>query len=441
MKQAAEIIRRTALEEYGRYGKPKMQEKFFCIREKEVEDMADQDMRKQQDRKTKPFTENGCEKETAEELFRLRHWLHSHPELSMEEEETSRFIADYLEALGIPCRIVGKTGVIGTLMAENAGEAFLPTLAIRAEIDGLPVCENTGLPFSSVYSGRMHACGHDAITAVVLCLARVLAEHPNRLKYNIRFLFEPAEETGEGARYMIENGALEDPAPAAVLIFHFGNQETRSMEIQKSISTAAVGGLRICVGGKSSHWSQRAEGIDALYAASRAVVAIHTINETFQTQHPFVLGFGMMNAGTGGNIMAQTAELRGSLRAFTEEDFGAVYAMLEKKLSEISGETGAEISLETVRKIPPIINDGALAEKGARIGEELFGDRFSLGEKPFLVGDNAAFYMQQIPGLRTVFIAGKEGTTAYPVHNPKFDIDENVMVDALHFLYRFCCEE
>lgn len=403
--------------------------------------MAEQDrIRQKQDVKTKPCTRNEREKETVKELFRLRRWLHSHPELSMEEEQTSRFIADYLETLGIPCRIIEKTGVIGTLMAESTDETSLPTIAIRAEIDGLPICENTGLPFSSVYPGRMHACGHDAITAVVLCLARVLAEHVRELKYNIRFLFEPAEETGEGARYMIENGALEEPRPDAVLIFHFGNQETRSMEIQKSISTAAVGGLQICVKGKASHWSQRAEGIDALYAASRVVTAIHTINETFQTQYPFVLGFGMMNAGTGGNIMAEEAQMRGSLRAFTEADFDAVYEELQKRISEISEETGAKISLEIIRKIPPIINDGALAEKGAKIGKELFGDRFSLGEKPFLVGDNAAFYMQQVPGLRSVFLAGKEGGEVYPVHNPKFDIDEEVMVDALHFLYRFCCE-
>ena len=403
--------------------------------------MAEQDrIRQKQDVKTKPCTRNEREKETVKELFRLRRWLHSHPELSMEEEQTSRFIADYLETLGIPCRIIGKTGVIGTLMAESTDETSLPTIAIRAEIDGLPICENTGLPFSSVYPGRMHACGHDAITAVVLCLARVLAEHVRELKYNIRFLFEPAEETGEGARYMIENGALEEPRPDAVLIFHFGNQETRSMEIQKSISTAAVGGLRISVKGKASHWSQRLEGIDALYVASRVVTAIHTINETFQTQYPFVLGFGMMNAGTGGNIMAEEAQMRGSLRAFTEADFDAVYEELQKRISEISEETGAKISLETIRKIPPIINDGALAEKGAKIGRKLFGDRFSLGEKPFLVGDNAAFYMQQVPGLRSVFLAGKEGGEVYPVHNPKFDIDEEVMVDALHFLYRFCCE-
>lgn len=403
--------------------------------------MAEQDrIRQKQDVKTKPCTRNEREKETVKELLRLRRWLHSHPELSMEEEQTSRFIADYLETFGIPCRIIEKTGVIGTLMAESTDETSLPTIAIRAEIDGLPICENTGLPFSSVYPGRMHACGHDAITAVVLCLARVLAEHVRELKYNIRFLFEPAEETGEGARYMIENGALEEPRPDAVLIFHFGNQETRSMEIQKSISTAAVGGLQICVKGKASHWSQRAEGIDALYAASRVVTAIHTINETFQTQYPFVLGFGMMNAGTGGNIMAEEAQMRGSLRAFTEADFDAVYEELQKRISEISEETGAKISLEIIRKIPPIINDGALAEKGAKIGKELFGDRFSLGEKPFLVGDNAAFYMQQVPGLRSVFLAGKEGGEVYPVHNPKFDIDEEVMVDALHFLYRFCCE-
>ena len=360
--------------------------------------------------------------------------LHQHPECAMEERLTSQYIARYLEDWGIPCRRLEPSGVIAEITADEKQ----PWLAIRAEIDGLPVQENTGLPFISLHEGKMHACGHDAITAVALCLARVLMMHREELKYNIRLLFEPAEETGEGAKHMILHGALESPKPEAILVFHFGNQESRAMEIQKSISTAAIGGLRITVRGKSSHWSQMGEGIDAMYAAARLVVAVRRINEQFMTEHPFVLGFGILQAGRGGNIVADEALLSGSLRAFTERDFQRVLGELERCILEVRKDTGADIRLEITKKIPPIINDPSLVDKGAKIGREIFSDKFYLGEKPFLVGDNAAYYMQQVPGMRAVFLAGRGDCECYPVHNPGFDIDERVMMDALDFLYRFC---
>ena len=191
-------------------------------------------------------------KEYEEELLCLRHWLHQYPELSMEETRTTQFIYDYLTNLGISCYKAGKTGVIGTIMVNPSYQ----TIAIRSEIDGLPIEEATGLPFSSKIPGRMHACSHDAITAVNLCLAKILAEHKELLTCNVRFLFEPGEETGQGAKHMISHGGLDNPKVDGLLIFHFGNQETRHMEIQKAITTAAVGGITLHVKGKASHWFQ-----------------------------------------------------------------------------------------------------------------------------------------------------------------------------------------
>ncbi|MDD6189606.1 MAG: M20 family metallopeptidase [Clostridiales bacterium] len=368
-----------------------------------------------------------------QELVRLRRWLHQHPELSMQEYETSRFISEYLSQAGIANHIVGETGVIADLVVDEK----LPTLAVRAEIDALPVNEQTGLDYASAYPGRMHACGHDAITAVVLYLARTLAGRRSELKCNVRFLFEPAEETGSGARYMIANGALENPRPAGILVFHFGNQQTRSMEIQQSVSTAQIGGLRIQIKGKASHWSQREDGIDAMYAAARLVIAIQEINTSFLTQKPFVLGFGSLQAGKSGNILADEAELSGSLRAFTNQDFESVLQELNRRIKQIERETRAAVTLQLTKKLPSIVNAPAFVERGMTIGRKMFGEHFCLGEKPFLVGDNAAFYMENIPGMRVVFLAGKEAETVYPVHNPRFDIDENVLLDALKFLENF----
>lgn len=375
-------------------------------------------------------------KEYEEELLFLRHWLHQYPELSMEETRTTQFIYDYLTNLGISCYKAGETGVIGTIMVNPSYQ----TIAIRSEIDGLPIEEATGLPFSSKIPGQMHACSHDAITAVNLCLAKVLAEHKELLTCNVRFLFEPGEETGQGAKHMISHGGLDDPKVDGLLIFHFGNQETRHIEIQKAITTAAVGGITLHVKGKASHWFQPQDGIDALYAASRLAVEIHHLNQTLKTKYPFVLGFGTLQAGTAGNIVADTAQLYGSLRAFTMEDFQFVWKELEAVMKKIEEETGAEITLEPGRMIPPFINDADLVKRGTAIGQKLIGAHFSLGEEPFLVGDNAAFYMEQVPGMRAVFLAKKPDQPNYPVHNPAFDLDESVLIDALEFLFHMVTE-
>lgn len=366
-------------------------------------------------------------------LLETRRWLHQHPETAMQEYETTAYIAERLKAAGIPYRLPGKTGVIADLTVDER----LPVIALRAEMDALPLQEETGLSFSSVYPGKMHACGHDANTAILLCLAEVLQERKEELSCNVRFLFEPAEETGEGAKYMIAHGALENPVPAAVLIFHFGNQDPCAMEIQKSITTAAIGGLRITATGKVSHFSQYHDGVDALYGAARLVTEVRAINETFPARYPFILGLGCMEAGPGRNSVCGHARLEGSLRTFSNEDFDGVLKELQTRMQAIRQETGVVFQTEITRRIPPMINDPLLVEKGSRIGREIFGGSFSLGEHPFLVGDNAAYYMEKVPGMRVVFLAGKKDRENYPVHNPCFDIDEAVMIKALRFLEDF----
>lgn len=209
------------------------------------------------------------------------------------------------------------------------------------------------------------------------------------------------------------------------------------MEIQQSVSTAQIRGLRVAVRGSATHFSQYREGTDAMYAAARLVTEARRINETCRTQYPFILGFGSMQAGSSGNIVAEHAELKGSLRAFSIEDGQAVYQELLDAALKIEQETGAVIQIESTKEIPPIVNDREMVQKGCRIGRSIFGEQFQLGTEPFLVGDNAAYYLQQVPGMRVVFLAGKPGETAYPIHSGKFDLDESVMADALTFFVRY----
>ena len=366
-------------------------------------------------------------------MIEHRRWLHQHPELAFEERETTAYIARQLRSLGIPFRQTGESGIIADIMVDQA----LPTIAVRAEIDAVPIHEETELSFASIHEGAMHACGHDANTALLLALAEVLVFSKQAPSCNVRLIFEPAEEIGAGAHYMILQGALQNPMPSQFLLFHFGNQETRGMEIQQSVSTALIRGLHITVCGSASHFGQYREGIDAMYAAARLVTETHRINETCRTRQPFILGLGFMRAGCSGNIVADHAEMKGSLRAFSHEDSQTVYQQLLDAAAEIEQDTGAAIQIEVTREIPPIVNDGKMVEKGCKIGTTIFGGCFQLGTKPFLVGDNAAYYLQHVPGMRVVFLAGKQDAQAYPVHNSKFDIDERVMEDALAFFEHY----
>lgn len=362
-----------------------------------------------------------------------RHWLHQHPELAFAEKETTNYIMKQLEHVGIPYKRIGTCGLYADLLADSA----YPTIAIRAEIDGLPVKEETGLPFASIYDGKMHACGHDANTAIVLTLAEVLAEEKQNLKCNVRFIFEPAEEIGEGANYMIQHGALENPKPEEILLFHFGNETRDTVEINRKISTAQIAGLQIAIKGRASHFSQYDEGIDAMYAASKLITAAREINERVTVEYPFILGFGLMQAGSSGNIVAERAELKGSLRTFTKKDFEILYGEFIQKVREIELETGADIQVEITKIIPPIINDDNMVEHACEIGQYLGRKHFQVVDEPFLAGDNAAYYLEEIPGLHVVFMAKKEGEATYPIHNSRFDLDEKEIIKALEFLLAF----
>ena len=362
-----------------------------------------------------------------------RHWLHQHPELAFAEKETTNYIMKQLEHVGIPYKQIGTCGLYADLLADSS----YPTIAIRAEIDGLPVKEETGLPFASIYDGKMHACGHDANTAIVLTLAEVLAEEKQNLKCNVRFIFEPAEEIGEGANYMIQHGALENPKPEEILLFHFGNETRDTVEINRKISTAQIAGLQIAIKGRASHFSQYDEGIDAMYAASKLIMAAREINERVTVEYPFILGFGLMQAGSSGNIVAERAELKGSLRTFTKKDFEILYGEFIQKVREIELETGADIQVEITKIIPPIINDDNMVEHACEIGQYLGRKHFQVVDEPFLAGDNAAYYLEEIPGLHVVFMAKKEGEATYPIHNSRFDLDEKEIIKALEFLLAF----
>ena len=366
------------------------------------------------------------------EVIKIRRYLHKYPEISEKEYNTCEYIRNYLNNIGINNKVIGKTGVVGTLIKD---EDF-PTVAIRAEIDALPINEENTFEYKSKNNGVMHACSHDGITAVVLGLAKLLSENKDKLNCNVKFIFEPAEEVGKGAKKLIEEKVLEDPKVDNMIIFHFANSDTIGMEIQKHISTATIGRVSINILGKSSHWGDAKEGIDAISISGKVLNIIDKMNNSLKDKGPFILGIGMINGGVKNNIMADSVRLEGTLRAVGDDKFNYLLNYLKEKMKILSEESGAKIEVNLESKLPSVVNDYNLVQIGRKIGEDIFKERFVLGEKVYLAGDNAAYYFQKTPGIRMVFFAKKENEINYPLHNSKFDFNEDIFYYALSTIYQ-----
>lgn len=370
--------------------------------------------------------------ELVKEVIKIRRYLHKYPEISEKEYNTCKYIRNYLNNIGINNKVIGKTGVVGTLIKD---EDF-PTVAIRAEIDALPINEENTFEYKSKNNGVMHACGHDGITAVVLGLAKLLSENKDKLNCNVKFIFEPAEEVGKGAKKLIEEKVLEDPKVDNMIIFHFANSDTIGMEIQKDISTATIGRVSINILGKSSHWGDAKEGIDAISISGKVLNIIDKMNNSLKDKGPFILGIGMINGGVKNNIMSDSVRLEGTLRAVGDDKFNYLLDYLEEKMKILSEESGAKIEVNLESKLPSVVNDYNLVQIGRKIGEDIFKERFVLGEKVYLAGDNAAYYFQKTPGIRMVFFAKRENEINYPLHNSKFDFNEDIFYYALSTIYQ-----
>lgn len=366
------------------------------------------------------------------EVIKIRRYLHKYPEISEKEYNTCEYIRNYLNNIGIKNNVVGETGAVGTLIKDKD----LPTVAIRAEIDALPINEENTFEYKSKNNGVMHACGHDGITAVVLGLAKLLSENKDKLNCNVKLIFEPAEEVGKGAKKLIEEKVLEDPKVDNMIIFHFANSDTIGMEIQKDISTATIGRVSINILGKSSHWGDAKEGIDAISISGKVLNIIDKMNNSLKDKGPFILGIGMINGGVKNNIMADSVRLEGTLRAVGDDKFNYLLDYLEEKMKILSEESGAKIEVNLESKLPSVVNDYNLVQIGRKIGEDIFKERFVLGEKVYLAGDNAAYYFQKTPGIRMVFFAKKENEINYPLHNSKFDFNEDIFYYALSTIYQ-----
>lgn len=373
-----------------------------------------------------------------EELLSLRRHFHQHPELALQEVKTSAFIRIYLEKLGYEITPVEPTGLIAELPSLKIRKRLI---VLRAEMDALPIQEQTELPYASVNQGCMHACGHDFIIASALILAKIVAEEQRNFPVRIRFLFEPAEEIGEGAKRMIQAGALENPKADAFLMFHYATDMTLGMAVHQGQASSMINSMELHVRGKSSHWCEAQKGIDSIYGAAQVINAIHDLNENFGREHPdvgkYILGIGTVQGGKYTNIIADHVVMNGNIRAAYEKTYHALKKELEEKLVEIGQQTGTQITMDFPKEpVYPFANDDGLVDIACQVGNKIFGDRFILeGEDElFLSGDNAYRYFRETKGLFAIFLAGIPGKS-HPLHHNQFQIDEAVLPCSVEALY------
>ena len=259
-----------------------------------------------------------------EEVIRLRRHFHQYPELALQEFQTSAFIQKYLEELGYQVRHVPPTGLIAEHPCMKNREKMV---VLRAEMDALPVQECTGLAYASRNKGCMHACGHDGILAVALTLAKILSGQKD-FPVAVRFLFEPAEEIGEGTVRMLEGGALDkDKGRKAdgFLMFHYACDQPLGMAVHKGQASAMIGKMEILIKGKSSHWCQAEKGIDSIYAAGLVVQKVHEISRDYVGKGPHVAGIGTIHGGEYPNIISD------QVNNYKKKETDAVAAMTEVK--------------------------------------------------------------------------------------------------------------
>ncbi|TVP68548.1 MAG: amidohydrolase [Leptolyngbya sp. LCM1.Bin17] len=359
-------------------------------------------------------------------LIEIRRHLHSHPELSGQEYKTAAYVAGVLSSCGLRVQeLVGKTGVV----AELPGSGDRRLLAIRADMDALPIIERLELPYVSTQPGIMHACGHDVHTTVGLGTAMVLAQLGVPLPGTVRFLFQPAEETAQGARWMIEDGVME--GVSAVLGLHaYPSVPARTIGIRYGALTAAADDLEITIIGESGHGARPHEAIDAIWIAAQVVTTLQqSISRTQNPLHPVVLTVGQISGGRAPNVIADTVKLSGTVRSLHPDTRHHLPQWIDNIIAGVCQPYGAKYEINFRRGVPSVLNDPVLTELSAQCAREALGhEQIQLIHEPSLGAEDFSLYLEHAPG--TMFRLGvgfTDRAVNYPLHHPKFEVDETAI--------------
>ena len=363
----------------------------------------------------------------------LRRWFHCHPELSYEEADTAAHIIAELEALRIPHRYDGVGhAVIGFIDGLDSSQ---PAIALRADMDALPGHETTGADYASVNPGAMHACGHCAHMAMLIGAAHLLQRNPP--PGPVRIVFQPAEERGGGSRVAIADGALE--GVAAIFGAHVTHEwETGNIMVRDGHVTAQSDAFTINVRGKGGHGARPHEAIDAIVISGFLITALQTlVSRETNPLHPSVVTIGKIEAGSAGNVIAEEAELSGSIRTSLDESRKRIHHGLTRMVKAAAELHNAEIDIDIRHGYPPVVNEPRAVSIARQAAVDIVGaEHVVAAEHPSMGSEDFSFYLEKSPGCFVRFGARHADWEPIPLHSPAFDIDEHVLGIGARFLDR-----
>jgi len=361
-------------------------------------------------------------------VLAARRHIHQYPELSFEEKETASFVADRLRSLGYaPQTNIAGYGVKVVLNGGRPGR----TVALRADMDALPLHEPTGLPFASSRPGAMHACGHDAHTAMLLGAAQAILEIRDELVGNVVFLFQPAEEKPPGgALPMIEAGVLEDPSVDCVFGLHQSpTYDVGQFGVTGGPRSASSDTFRVSIISKGGHAARPHATADPIAAAGMAIAGIHQIaSRRLSAMQPVVITIGTIHGGTKENIIPELVTMSGTVRCFDEAIRREVPEMIRNVAETAAAMFGAAATLDYEYGYPVTKNDDAMAAVARRAAERVFGSANVLTPEPAMPSEDFSYFLQRVPGAFASIGAGTPGATNRgSTHSPSFILDESAL--------------
>lgn len=367
-------------------------------------------------------------KKYAPEFIEVRHHLHAHPELSYQEFETSKFVQGKLKEFGIPFEVKATTGVVGLIKGKNPEKRII---ALRADMDALPIREENEIPYKSKNEGVMHACGHDVHTSCLLGAAKILQETKNEWEGTVKLIFQPGEERNPGgASLMIKDGVLENPKPQAILALHVNTiLEVGKLSFRSGKVMASADELYITVKGNGGHAASPHLTVDPILIASHLVIALQQlISRNNNPFNPSVLSITAFNAGTTTNVIPREVKLMGTFRSMDQEWRFKAHELIRQTSENLTRSMGADVDLHIDVGYPCVMNDENV-NTAARIKAEEFMGAENVSETELRMGaEDFGYYAQLIPACfyRLGTMNKAKGITA-GVHTPVFNIDESAI--------------
>ncbi|WP_295615466.1 M20 family metallopeptidase [Chamaesiphon sp. GL140_3_metabinner_50] len=378
------------------------------------------------------------------QLVAFRRQIHQQPELGFKERLTAAAIASKLTEWQIPHQTgIAQTGIVAMIQGRKTSFR-LKTLAIRADMDALPIQEANDVPYKSQHDGVMHACGHDGHTAIALMTAYYLSRHQNDFAGMVKIIFQPAEEGPGGAKPTIEAGVLTNPDVNAIIGLHlWNNLPLGTIGVRSGALMAAVEQFDLTIQGKGGHGAMPHQTVDSIVVASQIVSALQTIvSRNVNPIDSAVVTVGKFTAGKARNVIADTASLSGTVRYFSPDLADFFHQRIEAIVAGICASHGATYQLDYIKFYPPVINDPKITDLVRSIATDLV--ETPLGVVPecqTMGGEDMAFFLQKVPGCYFFLgAANPDRSLAYPHHHPRFDFDETALSTGVEMFVR-CVEK